>query len=429
MSLPSGQAAEVERECTTTDENGKNWVSICGIGSLLSLPSAQRTFDTISKFRVGGLSSFHRVFCMVSVSLLRRGIASEDTRELASVCAVPCDPPEGWNDVSSFPSRCCYCSCHFRRPSFSSCCCADTCKCVGDGGSESIATCPLCPGCAGASKCCELGVSSSDSGNERCKCAANTTTNCGDCAERDQKETGNVEVDEADSSCCNCCCCCTPSSCKCSGKGMHTMMVSVFEVPQEEMRDFYVREDRLQLRAVTVTSLPSESGMPSDVTSTRAVLCCEWNDTAYFHDRCDGDFNVLYDRVVQHYRGGPVYGRKDLLPHPRYLRFCLEAAARLGRHVSENFLDHSFLADRMTTIREFLVRQSYILSLAYEDLLPHNYPSDRYHRLPEPISIDEDDTDGGEDNSKSDDDGDEVLARGKRVLEHFLEASYPRPSE
>lgn len=51
-----------------------------------------------------------------------------------------------------------------------------------------------------------------------------------------------------------------------------------------------------------------------------------------------------YQRRVGQYYQGPLW-RRDILPNPRYLGFCLQAAASQGSAVLDNFLDTSFTAD------------------------------------------------------------------------------------
>lgn len=46
--------------------------------------------------------------------------------------------------------------------------------------------------------------------------------------------------------------------------------------------------------------------------------------------------------------------RDDVFPCRVYLRHCLLAAKSLSDAAYNDFLDHTFLADRKTTIREYL---------------------------------------------------------------------------
>lgn len=56
--------------------------------------------------------------------------------------------------------------------------------------------------------------------------------------------------------------------------------------------------------------------------------------------------------VRKHYQG-KIY-RDDVLPEPLYLNRCLNAFKQVGIEMHDNFLDQTYLADRTTTIREYL---------------------------------------------------------------------------
>ncbi len=58
-----------------------------------------------------------------------------------------------------------------------------------------------------------------------------------------------------------------------------------------------------------------------------------------------------YD-VRQHYQG-KMY-RDDVLPEPLYLERCLNAFKQVGIEMYDNFLDQTYLADRKTTIRDYI---------------------------------------------------------------------------
>ena len=46
--------------------------------------------------------------------------------------------------------------------------------------------------------------------------------------------------------------------------------------------------------------------------------------------------------------------RDDVLPCRVYLRHCVLAAQKLGTSAYDSFLDHTYLADRRTTVRQHL---------------------------------------------------------------------------
>ena len=49
-----------------------------------------------------------------------------------------------------------------------------------------------------------------------------------------------------------------------------------------------------------------------------------------------------------------VLCRDDILPCRVYLRHCVLAAGKLGESALRSFLDHTYLADRQTTVRQHL---------------------------------------------------------------------------
>ncbi|XP_017409852.1 uncharacterized protein LOC108322313 isoform X1 [Vigna angularis] len=66
--------------------------------------------------------------------------------------------------------------------------------------------------------------------------------------------------------------------------------------------------------------------------------------------------------------------RDDVLPCRVYLRHCVLAAKNLGETAYNNFLDHTYLADRKTTIREYLATTgSGIMEEQPPESLKHRY--------------------------------------------------------
>jgi hypothetical protein len=56
-----------------------------------------------------------------------------------------------------------------------------------------------------------------------------------------------------------------------------------------------------------------------------------------------------------------IWGYSDILPCRVYLRHCYLAAKSLGTEAEASFLDGTVLADRYTTVREYLGRNPDIL--------------------------------------------------------------------
>ncbi|XP_043807194.1 uncharacterized protein LOC110601805 isoform X2 [Manihot esculenta] len=104
-----------------------------------------------------------------------------------------------------------------------------------------------------------------------------------------------------------------------------TLIVTVFEIDKSEIPAFMERELEFRFLAVVPETI---DGKPFD---SRAVLCAHYSDEEFFQIRCQGSREIYF----QHY--GSVL-----------------AAKNLGRVAHDNFLDHTFLGDRKTTIREYL---------------------------------------------------------------------------
>uniref|UniRef100_A0A1J3E1K1 Uncharacterized protein n=1 Tax=Noccaea caerulescens TaxID=107243 RepID=A0A1J3E1K1_NOCCA len=125
-----------------------------------------------------------------------------------------------------------------------------------------------------------------------------------------------------------------------------SLVVSVFEIKRREIPAFIQRE--LEFRFLAVIPQTME-GKPFN---NSAVLCARYSDEEFFQIRCKGNKEIYF----QHYGRFNIdkIWRDDILPCRLYLRHCVLAAKNLGDEAYNNFLDHTFLGDRRTTIREFL---------------------------------------------------------------------------
>jgi len=127
------------------------------------------------------------------------------------------------------------------------------------------------------------------------------------------------------------------------------MLVVLFEVDVEQLEGFYEREHRLNIIEAVVEELhpPLTTGE-----TKRALLCTDFkNDEEYIQCKCAGEED--YQRRVGDFYKGRLW-REDILPVRKYLSLCLSAAKAQSEAFCDNFLDHSYLADRKTTIRRFL---------------------------------------------------------------------------
>ncbi len=133
------------------------------------------------------------------------------------------------------------------------------------------------------------------------------------------------------------------ASCSTEAMAGCEIICSAFDVPEEDFVALYEREHRY--RWVEVRAL-DEAGMP-----VQGRICTSSTDMDYRLNKCVTQ--AEYHRRVGQYYSGPLW-RDDILPYPRYLAFCLEAAASQGQSVLDNFMDSSFLADGCTSIRQYL---------------------------------------------------------------------------
>lgn len=130
---------------------------------------------------------------------------------------------------------------------------------------------------------------------------------------------------------------------QCEGE---TLVVTVFEIRKSEIPDFIKREVEFRFLAVLPETLDGKSyDFP-------AVLCARYSDEEFFNIRCKGNKEILFQQYGR-WNIDKIW-RDDVFPCRVYLRHCVLAAKNLGDTAYNNFLDHTYLADRKTTIREYL---------------------------------------------------------------------------
>ncbi|CAI9290881.1 unnamed protein product [Lactuca saligna] len=125
------------------------------------------------------------------------------------------------------------------------------------------------------------------------------------------------------------------------------LIVTVFEIKKSEIPSFIEREHEFRFLAVHPVTLEGSQY------TTPAVLCARYSDEEYFQNRCKGSQEVYHERYGRF--GIEKIWRDDVLPCRIYCRHCVLAAKNLGNEAYENFLDHTYLADRITTIGKYLV--------------------------------------------------------------------------
>ncbi|KAF5737024.1 hypothetical protein HS088_TW14G01180 [Tripterygium wilfordii] len=124
------------------------------------------------------------------------------------------------------------------------------------------------------------------------------------------------------------------------------LIVTVFEIKKSEIPAFIERELEFRFLAVVPETL---DGKPFDCP---AVVCARYSDEEFFQIRCKGS-QEIYNQQYGRYNIDRIW-RDDILPCRAYLRHCVLAAKNLSDAAYDNFLDHTFLADRKTTIGQYL---------------------------------------------------------------------------
>ncbi|KAL0433967.1 UNVERIFIED_CONTAM: hypothetical protein Slati_2731000 [Sesamum latifolium] len=125
-----------------------------------------------------------------------------------------------------------------------------------------------------------------------------------------------------------------------------TLVVTTFEIPRSEIPSFIEREHEFRFLAVIPETF---NGL---LYTTPSVLCARYSDEEYFLNRCKGSKEIFFQRYGRH--GIDKIWVDDILPCRVYLRHCVLAAKNLSDTAYNNFLDHTFLGDRKTTIRDYL---------------------------------------------------------------------------
>lgn len=137
------------------------------------------------------------------------------------------------------------------------------------------------------------------------------------------------------------------SSCSTEPCHQTEIIAAQFECPVEEFQHLYEREHRYRWIEVEPVGLDGTA-------QPNARMCTSSTDLDYRLNKCVTE-DEYHHRVGRHYRG--MIWRDDILPFPRYLKFCLVSAAAHGDEVLDNFLDSSYLADGTTRIRTYLLEQ------------------------------------------------------------------------
>lgn len=141
------------------------------------------------------------------------------------------------------------------------------------------------------------------------------------------------------------------------------LIVSLFEIPYSEMDAFYEREDEFRFTTVIPENMDGTS------TNAEAIMCTRFSDEEY-RKRCKTE-QVYYEKYGKY--GIEKIWRDDILPCRVYLRHCVLAAQKFGKDVLDNFLDHTYLGDRKTTIRQYLEKNPDIMNEEPPEHLKNRY--------------------------------------------------------
>jgi len=143
------------------------------------------------------------------------------------------------------------------------------------------------------------------------------------------------------------------------------LIVTLFEIPINELPSFYEREEEFRIVKAQAESLAGQ------LERNLALVCAAWNDEDYKRERCNNSEEEFQKRYGRY--GITKIWRNDILPCRIYLRHCILAATKQGDLVLNNFLDHTYIADRKTTIREYINKNPTILTEEPPEELKYKY--------------------------------------------------------
>ena len=132
-----------------------------------------------------------------------------------------------------------------------------------------------------------------------------------------------------------------------------SILVSLFDVSEDSMADYYIREEGYLHKKVIVND--------TDGSLVEALICAENTNEQYFDISCKGDQEIFNKLAGNHFKGPIWYNFPDGPPpdlHPpavypirQYVRLCLKGAESLD--VVDCFLDHTYLFDGRTLRKYF----------------------------------------------------------------------------
>jgi len=140
--------------------------------------------------------------------------------------------------------------------------------------------------------------------------------------------------------------------------------VCVFDVSPDHlaMDEFYRREEEFDVRECSFTDLDSQE-------EGTGLMCLASTDDAFIQQWGRELFEEKYlaQGIETIWGWGPESG---ILPCPVYLRHCVLAVSKDGvdQRAQDSFFDETFLADRQTTVRQYLEANTHVM----ESVPPEN---------------------------------------------------------
>jgi len=123
----------------------------------------------------------------------------------------------------------------------------------------------------------------------------------------------------------------------------NTVFGCVFDILEDELPSYFEREKIYKVKKVPI--------MTCDFENVTAYTVIEQTDEEYINSF--GEQN--YDSQIGKYYSGSIWHRKDILPAKKYFEMvCTTAINNQNIELLKNFLDETYLANEITTIREYI---------------------------------------------------------------------------
>ena len=156
-------------------------------------------------------------------------------------------------------------------------------------------------------------------------------------------------------------------------------IVSVFEIPINELNSFYQREDEFAFKQETVELINTSNikhnnkrslQLLDDLINTfeskqiEGILCVRSTDNDYIkrwgQEKFDSEWKSVGFNTIWHWNDEVIY------PCRVYLRHCLLSIGKQGDFALNDFMNNTFLSDRKTSIKQYMEKNPDI----YDELVP-----------------------------------------------------------